>query len=269
MICFPNAKINLGLNVTEKRSDGYHNIESVFLPVNLCDILEFVPSGDGKDYFNQSGIKLDIDPGTNLIIKAVRILREKHDIPGLNIHLHKAIPAGSGLGGGSSDAAFMLKMLNQEFNLGLSLDALKDLASQIGSDCPFFIENKPCYITGRGEKIEFIDYPFSKAYIQIAHPGIHVSTSEAYSDICPKMPVKNLRSVLKSPPKKWQEELKNDFEKPVFSKHPEIGNLRQEFISHRAFYTAMSGSGSAVYGLFHEKPKQKIRYQVYEGEIIA
>lgn len=248
MILFPNAKINLGLHINSKRADGYHDLETIFYPVDCCDVLEILTSDEL--IFTISGI--DIPGDGNLCLDAYHLLKKDFDIPAVHIHLHKIIPIGAGLGGGSSDAAFTLKGLNELFDLQLSNEQLKMYAVQIGADCPFFIENKPMLGTGIGDVLEPIDLDLSTYYIAIVMPNIHVSTSDAYSGITPKQSFDSLRVLIKSPVKEWQ--LQNDFEQSVFAKYSAIEDLKNSLYKQGAVYAAMSGSGSSVFGLFESRP---------------
>lgn len=251
MLFFPNAKINLGLHILNRRDDGYHDIETLMLPISLCDALEFIPSD--KTNFTLSGIDLDIPPEKNLCIKAYQLLSSKFTLPPIAIHLHKVIAAGAGLGGGSSDAAFMLKKLNSYFNLTLSDKELIDLANQLGSDCPFFIYNSSCIATGKGEIIEPFSFSKNLFKVVVVHPGIHINTSWAYSMAKPYSNRPSLKSILSSKdPGIWKNELENDFEKIVFTKYPEIKELKDKLYDMGALYASMTGSGSAVFGLFNE-----------------
>jgi len=249
MITFPNAKINIGLTVTGKRADGFHNLHSVFYPIPLRDALEIIPSDEF--IFTCTGFGAGNDK-ENLCIMAYNLLKQKYDLPPVNIHLHKAIPAGSGLGGGSSDAAFTLKLLNTKFDLSLSDNELSGFASSLGSDCPFFIQNKPCLATGRGEILEPLNLDLSRYSILIIHPGIHINTAEAFSEIeiCLPGPEYDITSL---PVEQWKGVVINDFEKIVEKKHPQILELINTLYHHCALYASMSGSGSAVYGIFETK----------------
>ena len=249
MILFPNAKINLGLNIKSKRADGYHELETIFYSINFCDILEILPSDQLT--FTSSGV--DIPGKGNLCIDAYQLLRDDFNIPPVHIHLHKIIPIGAGLGGGSSDAAFTLKGLNELFDLKLSSEQLRTYAVQIGADCPFFIENKPMLATGIGEILESIELDLSAYHIAIVKPNIHVSTEKAYSLVTPNEPLCSLRDLIKKPVKEWQ--LQNDFEQSVFAKYPAIEDLKNSLYEQGAVYAAMSGSGSSVFGLFESRPK--------------
>jgi len=253
MICFPNAKINIGLHVTGKRDDGFHNIETLFYPVQLSDILEIIPLTE-KDpdckLFENTGIHIETDPSDNLCVRAWRELNKVRPLPEVKIHLHKVIPHGAGLGGGSSDAAFTLKALNGMFNLNMTDPELASIAAVIGSDCPFFIYNRPMMATGRGEILKPSGINLTGFKIIIVHPGVGVSTSWAYSRIKVRNRPGSLPEIMATDPSKWQGRVINDFESAVFEAYPVIREIRQKLISSGAFYASMTGSGSAVYGLF-------------------
>ena len=263
MVAFPNCKVNLGLNITGKRADGYHDLETVFYPVQLKDALEIIESRNNQlsmpnVQFSMSGLKVDGHVENNLCVKAYDIL--KRDFPGLpaiKMHLHKAIPMGAGLGGGSADGAFALKLLNKKFDLGLTENELIKYALQLGSDCPFFIINKPCFATGRGEKLEQINIDLTGYKFIIVHPGIHVSTALAFSQVSGRLQrpdTYNIKKVIQQPISTWKQELRNDFEEPIFSNRPEIRKIKDQLYEYGAVYASMTGSGSAVYGIF-EKDK--------------
>ena len=249
----PNCKINLGLHVVGRRPDGYHNLETLFLPVHdLCDELEINPSTASSTTIHQEGILLDNAPGDNLCMKAYRLLQEEFGIPPVEILLHKHIPFGAGLGGGSSDAAFTLKMLNQMFALGLSVKELEQHAAQLGADCAFFIQNRPAYATGIGDQLQPLDLDLSAYRIAIEiPPEEHVSTREAYSGLhlldCPRP---DLRQAVRQPMAQWRETIVNDFEASVFPAHPAIVALKNDMYRRGALYASMTGSGAAVFGLF-------------------
>jgi len=251
MLSFPNAKINLGLHIVAKRPDGYHNIESCFYPIPWCDALEVLPSE--KLTFTSSGLDIPGTQESNLCIKAYHLLKKTYDLPGVHIHLHKVIPMGAGLGGGSSDGAFTLKMLNDLFELGIDVPSLQNLAGQLGSDCPFFIENKPVIATGTGTNFKGTTLNLSGKYIAIKHPQIHVSTQMAYSQVKPATPTHSIESILRKPIDQWKDVLQNDFEASVFAQFPEIRDVKNQLYSAGATYAAMSGSGSAVFGLFEQE----------------
>ncbi len=262
MIVFPNAKMNLGLRVLGKRADGFHDIESVFVPAPWQDALEmeenkdFTQGGNPCNLFI-SGLKVEGDLSKNLVVKAYHLLADEHNLPPINVHLLKAVPMGAGLGGGSADGAFMLKLLNSFCNLNCSESELEVYASQLGSDCPFFIRNKPALVSGRGEKLEWPDINLPELYVLMVHPGIHIPTVEAYSNltISNHSGDKTLLGIIHSPIENWKENLGNDFEEYAFAKHPEIKLLKETLYQQAASYASMSGSGSAVFGLFEEEPE--------------
>ncbi len=252
MITFPNAKINIGLNVVSKRDDGYHNLETVFYPVKLADALELV--GSDRFRFSSSGLEIDGKPENNLIVKAYKLLQKDFNLPPVKLHLHKVIPFGAGLGGGSADAAFTLKMLNSHFNLKIPSDKLENYAAQIGADCPFFIENRPVFATGIGDRFLPINLDLAEYEIVIVKPDVSVSTPDAFRNITPSKPKFNLKDIENLPIEDWKYFIKNDFEKSVFEKYPEIENLKNTLYEMGAIYASMSGSGSAVFGIFRELP---------------
>jgi len=257
MIAFPNAKINLGLNVVEKRPDNYHNIETVFIPVGLKDILEVVHHNESQEPYvmENTGLKVDAPASENICVKALELIRKDHNIGPVKIHLHKVIPFGAGLGGGSSDGAEMLKLLNDLFELKLSNGQLKKYAVQLGADCPFFIDNKPVYASGIGEILSPVEMDLSGYYFVLIVPGVHVSTPQAYQYVKPARPEFPVKEVVCLPPEEWKEKLKNDFEASVFKQFPEIEKVKDYLYNEGAVYASMSGSGSSVYGLFREKPE--------------
>ncbi|NSW44392.1 MAG: 4-(cytidine 5'-diphospho)-2-C-methyl-D-erythritol kinase [Bacteroidales bacterium] len=254
MVVFPNAKINLGLAVTEKRLDGYHNLESIFLPITLCDVLEILPSHTLtiKNY----GFNIDGNIEQNLCYKAFKLLQNDFNIPPVTIILHKNIPMGAGLGGGSSDAAFTLKTLNKLFELNLSLSQLSHYAKRIGSDCNFFIENIPAYATQKGDELNPISYSFNNIYIVILKKSIHIHTAEAYQQISPHKTLYSFKEIIeKISTDEWKNYFYNDFEISAFSNYPELKALKHYLYQQGAFYASMTGSGSAIYGLFKFEPK--------------
>jgi 4-diphosphocytidyl-2-C-methyl-D-erythritol kinase len=249
MVVFPNAKINIGLNVVEKRNDGFHNIESIFYPViDLYDVLELAKSDELS--FSSSGIEIPGDLESNLCVKAYQLIKADFDIPFVKIHLHKVIPIGAGLGGGSADASFMLKALNELFELNLTNKQLIKYARQLGSDCTFFIENKPAYALNKGDELESINLDLSTYQIKIEYPNIHIGTAEAYAGIIPQKSTINLKQAIQQPIKNWKDTIKNNFEDAVFPSHPQIKMLKEKMYAKGALYASMSGSGSAVYGVF-------------------
>lgn len=255
MIVFSNCKINLGLRIVRKRADGYHDLETVFYPLELHDIVEALHGQQEGIDFTTSGISIDGAPEQNLCMKAYALLKRSYELPPVQLHLHKTIPAGAGLGGGSANAAFTLKLLNAKFNLQLSTERLLDLALQLGSDCPFFIINKPCIATGRGEIMDTIDLSHLKRYhIALINPGIHVSTAWAFGKISPGTQTTSVRDAILEPVNAWKDRLLNDFEAVVFAEHPEVKAIRDSLYDKGAVYAAMTGSGSTVFGLFEEMP---------------
>lgn len=252
MIAFPNAKINIGLNVVSRREDGFHNLETIFYPVKLADALEIVPSE--KTELTNSGLIIDGLPENNLVLKAYQLLKNDFPISPVKFHIHKVIPFGAGLGGGSSDAAFALHMLNDCFKLGLTSRQLEDYASRLGSDCPFFIRNKPVFATGTGNEFHSIELDLSAYQIVVLKPHLSVNTAEAYKNIVPQKPEYSLKDLIQKPVEKWKELIFNDFEKTVFQKYPEIQTLKEFLYSQGALYSSMSGSGSAVFGIFRHLP---------------
>ena len=250
MICFPNAKINLGLHVISKRTDGYHNIETVFYPVNLCDALEIVPAKEGRTTFSQTGIQVDEQTDNNLVIKAYNLLKKDFDLPEIEIYLRKEIPVGAGLGGGSSDAAFMIKLLNDFTNLKLSVEQMESYALLLGADCPFFIQNKPVFAEGTGNVFSPVSISLEDYKIVIKKPSVSVSTKEAYAQVRPQQPSVPLKEIICMPINEWKNHLINDFEPGVFAQFPEIAEIKQQMYAEGAIYASMSGSGSAVFGIF-------------------
>jgi len=252
MIVFPNAKINIGLHVVSKRPDGYHNLETIFYPVELTDALEMAEAR--KTSISFSGLPVDGSPEQNLVLKAYQLLQNDFDLPPVQFHLHKAIPAGAGLGGGSADAAFTLKMLNDFFQLGLNAEQLKKYASGLGADCPFFIENKPAFATGTGNQLSPVKIELSEYRIVVLKPGFSVNTATAYKTIVPSKPEYELESIVQLPVKAWKDVVVNDFEKSVFPLFPEIEYWKRKLYELGAEFASMSGSGSAVFGIFRCLP---------------
>ena len=249
MIVYPNAKINLGLNVLSKKEDGYHDISSVFYPVKECvDILEIIKSE--RFEFTRSGI--EISDGENLCEKAWKLLDNDFGIGNVKIHLHKQIPIGAGLGGGSADASFTLKYLTELFDLNLNNKELEKYALRLGADCPFFIDNTPKLVEGIGEKMTSIDLDLSNYEIRLVNPDIHISTKEAYSGIVPKTPVLSVEKIIELPIIEWKGKLKNDFEESIFEKHQQLEGIKDELYKQGSIYSSMSGSGSIVFGIFEK-----------------
>jgi len=261
MITFPIAKINLGLNVVERRPDGYHNLETVFYPVPIRDALEVTtmdpqfPSPYDCD-LKVTNISIEGDEQRNLVVRAYQLLKQDFpQLPRIHAHLHKAIPTQAGMGGGSSDCAYMIRLLNEQFHLGLSTQLMQQYAARLGADCAFFILSQPAYAEGIGERLEPIALDLSQYWIAVVRPDIPVPTKEAFSLVHPHHPEKNCRDVVMQPIETWRQDLVNDFEQSVFTLHPEIGAIKQQLYSLGAVYAAMSGSGSAVFGLFREDIK--------------
>ncbi|HVY73504.1 MAG TPA: 4-(cytidine 5'-diphospho)-2-C-methyl-D-erythritol kinase [Puia sp.] len=259
MIAFPQAKINFGLSVVSKRPDGFHNIETVFYPIPLVDVLEIVPASNLS--LTITGLALEGNEESNLVSRAYRLLKQDyHEITPLAIHLHKHIPAGAGLGGGSSDAAHMLRMLNTYFKLNISEGRLAQYALKLGSDCPFFIKPAPAFASGRGEMLKPIQLDLSNYSILLVHPEIHISTPWAFSQITPGKPAKAISTLIDSPPATWRDQLLNDFERPVFNQYPQLKQIKEDLYKAGAVYASLSGSGSTLYGLFNkgEMPEKGI-----------
>lgn len=258
MIRFPNCKINLGLNVVARRPDGFHNIETIFYPVPLHDALEILPAHDGVFRFHATGLKIPGKVENNLCTKAFHLLQAECGIPAVHMHLHKAIPMGSGLGGGSSDAAGTLEMLNDLFSLGLEGEKLVHYASLLGSDCAFFTRGSAQFATGKGDLMEDVGVDLSGLYLAVVVPDIHVATADAYNMVVPHMPDHSVKEVVKLPLEAWKDMLANDFEKPVFTRFPAIGEVKRMLYDAGAVYASLSGSGSAVFGIFREMPELTI-----------
>lgn len=274
MISFPNAKINLGLRITAKRPDGYHDLETVFYPIGLSDALEVVPSTDKQAYkLLVSGLSAEDQGMTsekNIVTKAFRLLEKKHALNPVTFYLKKAIPSGAGLGGGSSDAAFALKMLNEFNQLHLTEDHLEEYSAQIGADCAFFIKNNPIFASGIGTDFRPIQCNLSGLYLILVKPDIHVSTAEAYSMVKPAQPETSLMNLIESPVENWKNTIINDFEPSVFNRYPLIGAIKEELYARGAVYASMSGSGSSVFGLFHSPVDLKEHFSncFYWSEIL-
>lgn len=253
MVSFPNAKINLGLDIVRRRPDGYHDIVTVFYPVNWCDVLEIVPSSGDSDTLTVTGRGCDCPPEKNLVMKAVRALRQQVDFPAVDIYLRKIIPDGAGLGGGSADASFTLKSLNELFALGFGDEKLAEIAATIGADCPFFIYNRPMLATGTGTTLEPLEVDLSEYPIAIVKPQVHVSTADAYAEVTPAAPMVPLTDNIAKPPADWGAAVKNDFEASVFKAYPEIEAVKQRLEGLGAVYASMSGSGASVFAIFDNR----------------
>ena len=272
MLVFPKAKINVGLRITGRRPDGYHDIETLFYPVGLCDALEIVrgPVESEKDILTMSGINIPGTPDDNIVLLSVRKLREAFPVPWLTIHLHKAIPAGAGLGGGSSDAASTLRTINRIFDLSIDTQKLKEIGATLGSDCPFFIETVPAFATGRGEILTPAPFLLNGYYIVLANPGIQAGTREAYAGCRPAVPETSLEELVNKPVKEWKDFVINDFEEILFPKYPVIKELKSAFYTSGAVFSSMSGSGSTVFGIYSEKPaipENLAEYVIFEAPL--
>lgn len=255
MVSFPNAKINLGLHITEKRPDGFHNIESCFYPVQWCDALEILPSK--KIVFNSSGIEIPGEAQNNLCVKVYEVLKKEFNLPPIEIHLLKNIPIGAGLGGGSADAAFAIKLLNHLFDLKLSISQMENYLRPLGSDCAFFVNNKPVLAHQKGDQFSEISLSIKEYFIAIVYPQVHISTKEAYSGVVPHLPKISIKEIISSGIKEWKDLLKNDFENSLFPKYPILKEIKESLYSKGALYSSMTGSGSAVYGIFKERTALK------------
>ena len=266
MITYPIAKINLGLLITEKRPDGFHDIETVFYPVPIQDALEVVECDSFK--ISITGIDLNEDPEKNLVVKAYHLLRNDFQLPPVSIHLHKNIPVGAGLGGGSADAAYMLLLLNDLFQLEIREEQLLEYALKLGSDCPFFIRQKPAFARGRGELLEELPISLKGYHLVVVKPPVHIATAEAYQDVVPARSRISLKALVRFSVTKWKGNIQNQFERTVFPKHPEVEEIKQTLYKFGAIFALMSGSGSAVFGLFTSEKKSLISrfpadYQIF------
>lgn len=269
MVVFPNAKINIGLNITEKRADGFHTISSCFYPVGWSDALEILPADELS--FQSSGIPIPGDSASNLCLKAYHLLAKDHALPPVSIHLLKAVPIGAGLGGGSADGAFTIKALNKLFALGLSVEQQQYYARQLGSDCAFFIENTPKYCYDKGDQFEEISLRLSGRWIVLVNPGLHISTAEAYAGVKPKLPATDLRELLQLPIDQWRDTVGNDFEDSLFVKYPILDHHKQKLYTLGAEYASMSGSGSTLYGIFPQEVELSNNFDgtsVWKGELL-
>ncbi|WP_303312131.1 4-(cytidine 5'-diphospho)-2-C-methyl-D-erythritol kinase [Hymenobacter sp. BT730] len=270
MLVFPNAKLNLGLYVTSVRPDGFRNLESVFVPLPWCDALEVLPATDTT--LKLTGIPIPGDPATNLCRRAYELLKTDFNLPPVQMHLHKVVPIGAGLGGGSADAAFMLRALNELFSLQLSAEKLETYARQLGSDCAFFIQNQPVFAYEKGDVFEPIPLSLQGIACKVIYPGLHISTAEAYARVQPRPPRHALRAALAQPMETWRDTVSNDFEDALTPYHPVLGELKQALYAAGAVYASLSGSGSAVYGLFpgmEEPPQMALptEYLVWNGKL--
>ena len=282
MICFPNAKINVGLHILSKRKDGYHNLETLLYPIGLRDALEIIPTRTGnteqeqgkamrstqgesvttaEHRFYQTGLPLKGAVEENLVIKALQQVRERRSVPPIDIHLLKKIPSGAGLGGGSSDGAFMLRLLNDLFQLQFTEEELIQMAATLGADAPFFIVNRPVLATGIGDQLEPVNLDLSGYFLLLVKPNIEVSTTAAYSMITPSTPDVSIREIICQSVSEWKQTVKNDFEPYIFKKYPSIARIKKQLYDMGALYASMSGSGSSVYAIFEEEPKWRESFQ--------
>lgn len=263
MIVFPNAKLNIGLNVTNKREDGFHDIETIFYPIPLTDVLEVVENknlSNGEYTYKSIGIEVDCAIEDNIIIKAYKLIHSRYEIPGVDIHFKKTIPYGGGLGGGSSDGAFMLKLLNELFSLDISIKELESMALELGSDCPFFINNQPVYATGRGEIFENISFNINDKFMVLVKPQLSVPTALAYKGIQPKESTFDLRLINEINIKDWKDKVCNDFEKTVFKEYKQISEIKNKLYNLGAEYTSMTGSGATVFAIFNNPVDLKDKF---------
>ncbi len=259
MIAFANAKINIGLQVLRRRADGYHDLETVFYPLGIHDVIEVIESNETK--FHTTGMSIPHAGQDNLCLQAYDLIKARMDIPPVDIYLHKVIPVGAGLGGGSSDAAAVLRLLNSLFALGLTDTDLLEMAGQLGADCPFFIRNKPVFATGTGNVFKRIDINLSRYYLVLIKPDVHIDTGEAYGSVIPNDEGNDLATAIHMPVSEWKKNIKNDFEPGIFEQYPVIGQIKSQLYQAGALYAAMSGSGSSVFGIFEKKTRLDETFQ--------
>ena len=264
MIVYPNCKINLGLHILGKRDDGFHDLETVFYPVEINDALEIIQHSNGKAGqldFTTTGITLEGRIEDNICYKAWQLIKEEYpSLPSLKIHLHKAIPAGAGLGGGSADGSFCLRLLNQKCNLSIPESKLFEYAARLGSDCPFFLFNKPCIASGRGEKLEPIDLDLSGYKIALVIPPVHINTAKAFAGLRSYKKHPPLRELIQQPLSQWKDILYNDFEEVVFEQYPLIKEIKDQLYLEGALYASLSGSGSSVFAIFEADAKPRLSF---------
>ena len=266
MVVFPNSKINLGLDILSRREDGFHNISSVFYPLPFAEALEILPAEEFEIAF--TGLDIPGDQQNNLIIRAYHLLSSDFDLPPVKIHLHKVLPMGAGLGGGSADAAYTIKLLNDIFELALSYKDMQAYAAHLGSDCPFFIFNQPVLATGTGVEFEEVNLNLAGKYLILVCPDVHVGTAEAYSRVRPAIPQISVKEIIETIPlAEWKQHLKNDFEDSVFQIYPELSLTKQSLYEAGALYASMTGSGSSIYGIFDEKPIYVDHLVAWQGEL--
>lgn len=269
MLIISNAKINIGLNVVAKRNDGFHNIETIFYPIKLSDAIEIVKNNDGFSFEN-TGLNVDVKSDNNLVVKAYLLLKKDFQLPDIKIHLHKIIPFGAGLGGGSSNASFTLKLLNKTFDLQISDNELINYAQQLGSDCAFFVKNKPVFAYEKGDIFEEIDLDLSDYKIILVKPDVFVGTKTAYSGVKPQKPKISLKELIKNPIEEWKDLINNDFEQSIFKNHSKLQEIKNKLYKEGAIYAAMSGSGSSIYGIFEKDFEKKIDFEksfIWESDL--
>lgn len=275
MIAYPCCKINLGLNIVNKRKDGYHNLETIFYPVPLHDVIEINKMHEDFPSMLNCDIKVtgtylnNCDDKDNLVVKAYNLLAKRFYLPRIHVHLYKQIPSQAGLGGGSADAAYMIKILNEHFHLKINNDEMQQLATKLGADCAFFINAKAAFATGIGNELTPIKTEINAlkgCYLTLIKPDIAISTAEAYSNIKPQQPKKCCKDIISQPISTWKEELKNDFEEPLFTKYTELKDIKKRLYEEGALYAQMSGSGSTIFGIFDKKPKNV--EQIFKGNFI-
>lgn len=268
MVTFPNAKINLGLNIVEKRPDGYHNLETLFYPIAIEDVLEATPrsaDADGNYSITMYNAPFEGKSEDNLVIKAYNALAADFALPKLDFYLRKNIPTGAGLGGGSADAAFALKMINEMASLSLSDDELEKYAARIGADCAFFVRNRPAFATGIGNILTPAECSLAGYCLVLVKPDVHISTKDAYAHVRPEKPSVSITEIVKRPVAEWRGLLKNDFEKSVFVKYPEIAEIKEKLYSLGAEYASMSGSGSSFFGIFKQQQDVNVIEETFDG----
>lgn len=263
MINFPNAKINIGLNIIARRPDGYHNLETIFYPIKINDVLEVIKSDELT--FEASGLGIPGKVEDNLCIKAYHLMKQDHDLSPVNIHLHKHIPIGAGLGGGSADAGYFIRLINQAFDLRLSTGDMRHYARSLGADCAFFIESVPVFAFDKGDQFEDVELDLSKYYLALVMPPTHVSTAEAYRGVKPAPVTRSLKDLIKLPVAEWRNHIKNDFEEHIFKAHPQIRGVKAALYQSGAVYASMSGSGASVFGIFDKKPD--LRFMEEENQV--
>lgn len=250
MLAFANAKINLGLNVTEKRADGYHNLETVFYPAKVYDVLEITDAGETSCEIK--GIDIPGNAADNICLKAYHLLSKDFGLPPQQITLLKNIPVGAGVGGGSADAAFLIRLINDKFKLGLSAERMEGYARTLGADCAFFIRNEPVFADGRGDQFSPVSIDLSGRFMVLVKPPVHVSTADAFAGLIPSVPEMSIKALMQLPVEEWKDRLRNDFERPIFSKFPEVGQIKQDLYHAGATFALMTGSGSSVFAIFDQ-----------------